>query len=64
MVNTVKSFTEVYCENPNGFAVRVIRVFAYLMLSGNQRICAVSSLSVGELRGTRLASMVPLAKLL
>jgi len=53
VVNTVKSFTEVHCENPNGFAVRVIHVFAYLMLNGNQRICSVSSFSVGELRGTK-----------
>lgn len=64
MVNTVKSFTEVHCENPNGFAVRVIQVFAYLILNGNHRICAVSSLSVGKLRRTKASLNGSLGKVL
>lgn len=48
-----QNLTETYCENLNSFAFRVIQVFAYLMLDGNQCICAVSSLTVGKMRGTK-----------
>ncbi|EDO49176.1 predicted protein [Nematostella vectensis] len=53
MLNTVKSFAKVHRKDPNSFAIRIIHVFAHLMLDGYQSICAVPSFSVSELGGAK-----------